>query len=212
MEKIGFCFSRAAAVFFFLGAFALFDHGVWAQNRNVRVSVEVDIENDDVAAALEKARIQAFRQAIQDSMPQKISEEERSRRLRSPSQFVKSFQIIERREENKKLFALFECEVILAMATQEKDADLQSLFAFEFIWRPDRSEWSIEKLIQLLESDYSFKVESIRMNSQSWILEGRSTRQPNAIYASLGPRFQKDAEVHLKTDLHGIFEEQNEGL
>jgi len=212
MEKIRLCFNRALPIIVLAFAFFFQLNALWAEVKNVTVSVEVEIENDDVAAALEKARVQAFRQAIQDTLTSRVSEEERINRLKSPSQFIKSFRLLDKKEENKKLIASFACEVILQPVASNEPDVYQQRFAFDFIWRPNRIQWPVEKLIKFLESEYAFKVDLIRLNAQTWRLEGRSPRSSNSIYASMGPRFEKEAEVRLIKDLDGIFEESNEEI
>ena len=212
MEKIRLRFNRAFPIIILALAFFFQLNVIWAEVKNVTVSVEVEIENDDVAAALEKARIQAFRQAIQDTLTSKIGEEERINRLKSPSQFIKSFRLLDKKEENKKLIASFACEVILQPVASNESDVYQQRFAFDFIWRPNQIQWPVEKLIKFLQSEYAFKVDLIRLNAQTWRLEGRSPRSSTSIYASMGPRFEKEAEVRLIKDLDGIFEESNEEI
>ncbi|PIR21660.1 MAG: hypothetical protein COV44_12085 [Deltaproteobacteria bacterium CG11_big_fil_rev_8_21_14_0_20_45_16] len=178
------------------------DAGLEAQSRQVEVEVEVPIESGNLAAALDKAQLEAFKKAVEMTMPAGLDPVEQSGRIRNAATQIKSFRLLSQKEEAGNLFAKYSCEVVLGQAVPSQATPYyDERFAVEIVWNNPKQSKSLGTVLQKIQSYPNLKLGLIRTQRGSVWVEVLSQESPEVLRANLRSEFGSASEVKLHRDL-----------
>lgn len=209
MEKRRFCDFRLLALCLIL----ICPLGLEAQDqvREIQVEVDVPIERGDMASATRAAQREAFRKAVELSLPADLTESQRESRMRNASNYIKSFRTLRQEERSGRLFAVLVCEVMVADSGREVSRPQElgfDRFAIEVIWRGGRSTMTAASLRELLSNEYQARVGKMKIQKGSLWIDMSSSLDPGDLYARLQSRLRSKAELRLVRDIYGLDSEE----
>lgn len=189
--------------FFLLLCLSLF-FGLEAADQEVVVEVEVEIEGNDLAGALDKAQNKAFEEAVARVLPVDLTADERAARIRRASRLIKSFRLISQDQEAGKLKATYTCVVAtgeesLNRAQRSAERSGQN-FALELRWNEASESWSFASLSQALASIGSSRVIMAKMQHGAWWIEVSSSQPASSVLRSLNQQLRSQAQLRLIED------------
>lgn len=183
-----------------LGSSQVFAQG-GGKVQSITVDVEVPIESGDAASAIEKATQEALKKAVELSLPGSLSEDEKKKRLSSPSSYVKSFKPLEQFEQGGKLKLKMLAEVMVdELAPSSLPTTSSGAIRTEWVWRPNAKALSILELRRILEKDFQATVGMQRLQYGSLILELISAQDPEVLMRGLAERFGRVAMIRKVTE------------
>jgi len=207
MEAFGICCRRLCAhaglacltfVLILLAPVA----GIQAQSRQVEVDVDVLIEGGNLAEALDKAQLEAFKKAIEMTMPAGLDPVEQSGRIKNAASQIKSFRLLSQKEEAGKLFAKYSCEVVLGQAAPSQSAQYyDERFAVEIVWNKPKPSKSLGAVLQKIQSYPNLKLGLVRTQRGSVWVEVMSQESPEVLRSNLRAEYGSSAEIKLHRDL-----------
>lgn len=207
MEKTRFCCGGLFSAFI-LALLVLtveIESGV-AATKTLEVSVDVPIKAGNSASALEDAKLEAFKKALEQSFSSSMDEVEKSKRVKNASDYVKSFELISKKEEGGRIYANYKVELNLPdEGSVEQTGGFQDVYAIELNWKPKRDHPSLASLRRELEASYAAKLTNARLNRGSFWIEMATRQSPQVVYQSVSNKYSQIADVKLFLDPQGIF-------
>lgn len=135
-------------------------------SESVEVQVTVTIEEGNLTKAREVAQAEAFRQAIKKSYEEGASAEEVEAKLKKASQLVKSFRVIDEKNNGKELVSTLRVEVLKTGPSDVSVPVVQesSNFVLEITWDPAIVRMNSQDIFGFLKDRLQMQPQSFRLN------------------------------------------------
>lgn len=166
----------------------------------IQVNVESPLKEGDRAGSVESARQEAFKKAVEMTLPPGIEEADRAARLKNPSAYIKSYRTLSEVEEAGVVKLTLLCQVIQVTSSPEAQPTYpaaQSIVRVEMLWRPGVKPYLASEIMRVIEEEYQSRVQGLRMQYGSLVLEIASSRDPQTLFGLLATRYQDRALMKL---------------
>lgn len=141
--------------------------------KSIVVEVESPVESDNLAAARESARKQAFEKALDQILAPDMNQAQRGEFIKNAGLYVKGFRIIDEKREGTSLKLKFKCEVQPpAVSTPLPSAGPVSdeKATFEVAWLPDEVQFNAVDLLKYVSDVMGTPSSSVRIGRGNIVL------------------------------------------
>lgn len=139
--------------------------------QSVVVDVQVSIKNKNLAEARQQAQKSAFEKAVDQILPTTIDGVDRGIKLKQAAQYVKSFQVLEQKEEGPLLKVKYRCDVNVTAAVGQTPSPTELAQSeeqeFEIVWMPDQTQLNVSEVLKFVKEKMGLKVISFRVRRGS---------------------------------------------
>lgn len=160
IHRIGFCFVV-------LSITAVASNKIRADDTALQstvVDVEVQIQGGNVADAKQMAQKLAFEKAVDQFLPSTMDQKLRSEKIKIASSYVKSFRVVDERQEGGVLKSKIRCDLIgLNDSNTAASPQGQSLLRFEITWRTAATQLNSSEFLDFLKANQKLNVDSFKM-------------------------------------------------
>lgn len=181
------------------------------QIREVEVQVEVPVVKGNRAATVNNAQKAAFEAAIKEILGESVDPLVLAERVNNASSYIKSFKMLNKKEEGGQLIATFRCQVLPSVVPSSDSGqeqiydDFEERFAIEFVWKRGKPKVPLADLKRNLEKELKVKLGLIKLQRGSSWVELITKASPDRIYRQVIDRYADRADLKLHRDLLGIY-------
>lgn len=174
-----------------------------SESRSVEVAVEVDEVPGNEAETIENATQEAFKAAVTKVFAGRLRQEELEKRQKEAASLIKSFRLLSRRTVGGRVFAEFQCEVLLPQAQKAAPramAGFRDHFAFEISWQVGGSENHLAKVVDFLAEQPETQIGLVKMAVGSHWIEVFSMASAESLLSKLRPELASGVRVQVLRD------------